>query len=353
MPAVASARVMLRSCLLALLACAALAPPALAVTPTFDFPVGGFAYDPPQITLSDSDTSVCWSPQGSTFASHPLTFDTGELTNETSGTSAYCPSITGLRSGFYAFHCAIHGHQGQEGSVGTGMTGSFTIPGDTTATPDFSTQQSGAAVTFTYTGGSDPDVGDSITKYLWDFDGNGTTDATTTDASAQAQHTYTANGMFHPTVRVIDLGHVLSAPATHDVTITGLPDPTPPPNPAPGGGGNPPPGGGPGDSAPAPDTTAPVVKLTLAKRLTVKTSLRLFFTTDEPTAVTATLKVGKKTAKARKAFGAAGRHTLTIKLSKALRRLLRHRRAATLTLAATDDSGNRTTLKRTLKLRAR
>ena len=49
----------------------------------------------------------------------------------------------------------------------------------------------------------------------------------------------------------------------------------------------------------------------------------------------------------------AGRHTLTIKLSKSLRRLLRHRRTATLTLAATDDAGNGTTLKRTLKLRAR
>src|SRR5262245_17703088 len=87
MPAVASSRVMLRSCVLALLALAALAPPALAITPTFDFPVGGFAYDPPQITLSDSDTSVCWAPQGSSFASHPLTFDTGDLTNETSGSS--------------------------------------------------------------------------------------------------------------------------------------------------------------------------------------------------------------------------------------------------------------------------
>ncbi|TML08966.1 MAG: hypothetical protein E6G41_00960 [Actinobacteria bacterium] len=163
------------------------------------------------------------------------------------------------------------------------------------------------------------------------------------------QHTYTANGTFHPTVRVMDKGHVVSAPATRDITISGLPDPTPPP-PPPGGGGTtpPPPGGG-----TTPDTTAPVVKLTIARKLTVGKTLRVPFTTDESTSVTATLKVGKKTAKASKDFGAAGRHTLTIKLTKTLRRLLRQRRTVTLTLVATDDAGNGTTLKRTLKLRAR
>ena len=96
-----------------------------------------------------------------------------------------------------------------------------------------------------------------------------------------------------------------------------------------------------------------MVKLTIARKLTVGKTLRVPFTTDESTSVTATLKVGKKTAKASKDFGAAGRHTLTIKLTKTLRRLLRQRRTVTLTLAATDDAGNGTTLKRTLKLRAR
>ena len=49
----------------------------------------------------------------------------------------------------------------------------------------------------------------------------------------------------------------------------------------------------------------------------------------------------------------AGKHTLTIRLSKTLRRVLHKRRSATLTLSVTDDAGNRTTVKRTLKLRAR
>jgi hypothetical protein len=77
------------------------------------------------------------------------------------------------------------------------------------------------------------------------------------------------------------------------------------------------------------------------------------FTTDESTSVTATLKAVGKTAKATKDFGLAGRHTLTIKLSRALRLLLHTRRSVTLTLAVTDDAGNGTTVKRTLKLRAR
>jgi hypothetical protein len=69
--------------------------------------------------------------------------------------------------------------------------------------------------------------------------------------------------------------------------------------------------------------------------------------------VLATLKVGRKTVKAMKDFATAGRHTLTLKLSKAVRRLLHHRRKTTLTLAVTDDAGNGTTLKRTLKLKSR
>jgi hypothetical protein len=40
-------------------------------------------------------------------------------------------------------------------------------------------------------------------------------------------------------------------------------------------------------------------------------------------------------------------------LSRSLRRALHKRRSVTLTLAVTDDAGNGTTLKRTLKLRAR
>jgi hypothetical protein len=53
----------------------------------------------------------------------------------------------------------------------------------------------------------------------------------------------------------------------------------------------------------------------------------------DTTSVTAMLKVGTRMAKATKDFAAAGKHTLT--------------------LAATDDAGDGTTVKRTLKLGAR
>jgi len=331
----------------ALVAFALLVSPALASQQTFAFPVGGHLYSPTQITLVPSDT-LCWSPQASSFSEHPLVFDTGDVSDHGSGSTDYCPAVGTLRPGFYAFHCSIHGHAGAEGTVGSGMAGSFTIPGDTTAVPDFSITQDGAGVTFTYTGGPDPDSGDSIAKYAWDFDGNGSRDTTTTETTVQ--HTYTANGTFHPTLWVIDTGHVLSDAVTHDLVVTGIPDPAPAPGPAP------PPGSGDGGSTgigPVADVTPPTVHLTLAKTLTVRSTLRLAFTTDEPATAIATLKVGRRTAKAGHAFATAGGHTLTVKLSRALRRALRHRRTATLTLVVTDASGNRTTLKRTVRLKSR
>ncbi len=56
------------------------------------------------------------------------------------------------------------------------------------------------AVQFSAAGSSDPD-GDALT-YGWDFDGNGTTDATT----ATASHTYTANGTYNAVLTVTDAG---------------------------------------------------------------------------------------------------------------------------------------------------
>jgi hypothetical protein len=87
--------------------------------------------------------------------------------------------------------------------------------------------------------------------------------------------------------------------------------------------------------------------------LTVGFRLRLAFRTDEPATARATLRVGPRSARAAHDFTTAGNHALTLKLSKSLLRLLRHRRSATLTLTVTDASGNVTVLKRTLKLRAR
>ncbi|MDQ6625936.1 MAG: PKD domain-containing protein, partial [Verrucomicrobiota bacterium] len=56
-------------------------------------------------------------------------------------------------------------------------------------------------VTFDASGSSDPDTGDSIASYTFDF-GDGS--ASVTQASPTAMHTYNTNGSFNATVRVTD-----------------------------------------------------------------------------------------------------------------------------------------------------
>jgi hypothetical protein len=184
-------------------------------------------------------------------------------------------------------------------------------------------------------------------SYTWDLDGNGVDDPGATSPTPSAVFTNTGTTPRNVTVRLTATDTNSDAVGPESSTKTMVITVAPPP------GGTPPPAGTPPPTGPSADTTAPVVRLTLAKRLTVDTKLRLTFTTDESSSVTATLKVGKKRVKASRDFAVAGRHTLTLKLPKAVRRLLRHRRTVTLTLAVTDDAGNGTTLKRTLKLRAR
>jgi PKD repeat protein len=200
---------------------------------------------------------------------------------------------------------------------------------------------SGTEVTFDGSPSHDPNG--NITAYAWDLDGNGQPDPGQTAEQTSAVFTNGGTTPRNVTVRLTvtdDNGdNVGPESASKSMVITVAPVP------GAGGGNTPPPPGG--------DTTAPLVSLTIAKSLTVGKALRVPFTTDESTSVTATLKVGTRKAKASKDFAAAGKHTLTIKLSKALRRALRKRRSVTLTLAATDDAGNGTTVKRTLKLRAR
>src|SRR3954452_9501753 len=130
MRCVASGMTMHRSmCAFALLAFGFVASPALASQQVFSFPVGGHAYSPAQITFVAPDTA-CWAQQSSSFAEHPLVFDTGDVPDHNAGTATYSPDLSGLRPGFYAFHCSIHGQAGTEGTVGAGMAGSFTIAGD-------------------------------------------------------------------------------------------------------------------------------------------------------------------------------------------------------------------------------
>ncbi len=55
-------------------------------------------------------------------------------------------------------------------------------------------------VTFSSEGSRDPDPGDAIASYAWDFDGNGSTDSTEPNPS----HTYAANGSYSAKLTVTD-----------------------------------------------------------------------------------------------------------------------------------------------------
>ncbi len=79
-------------------------------------------------------------------------------------------------------------------------------------------------VAFDGSGSSDPD-GDTPLTYLWDFDGNGSTDQTTSNTTAS--YTYDTAGTYTAALKVRDARGALSAPATVEVFPgNGAPEPT-------------------------------------------------------------------------------------------------------------------------------
>jgi PKD repeat protein len=79
-------------------------------------------------------------------------------------------------------------------------------------------------VAFDGSGSSDPD-GDTPLTYLWDFDGNGITDQTTSNATAS--YTYNTAGTYSAELKVRDARGALSAPAMLKVFPgNGAPEPT-------------------------------------------------------------------------------------------------------------------------------
>jgi plastocyanin len=342
MAAVASSRVMLRSCAIALFAFAFLTWPAVAADTGVAFHY--YAYSPNNARIAVHDTLTFTPDAGNDFentpgtAHHPLHFDDNTIGDQTSGSAAATRHFD--TSGVFTWYCLNHGAIGMKGKVV--VTDNQLPVADFTASA--TSVPSGTEVTFDGSPSHDPDG--AINAYAWDLDGNGQPDPGQTAEKPSAIYTNTGTTPRSVTVRLTvtdNNGDNVGPESTTKLMLITV-------QPAGGGGTATPP---PGDTLPAPDTTAPVVKVMLARKLTVTKTLRVSFTTSESTSVTATLKVAGKTVKARKDFAVAGSHTLTIKLSKSLRRLLRHRRTATLTLAATDDSGNGTTLRRTLKLKAR
>ena len=331
MRAVASLGVMFRSCVLVLLAFATVAPGAIAADTSVTFHY--YAYSPSAARIPVNDTLTFTPDPGNDFENtpgsthHPLHFDDATIGDQTSGSASATRHFD--TSGVFTWYCGNHG--------GIGMKGRVVVTNNQLPIADFTASAtnvaSGTEITFDGSPSHDPDG--EITAYAWDLDGNGQPDPNQTAEKPSAVFTNSDTTPRTVTVRLTvtdnNGDNVGPETATKSMVITVQP----------AGGG------------PTPDTTAPVVKLSLAKQLTVTKTLKVTFTTDESTSVDVALKIGRKTLKASRDFGAAGRHTITLKLSKALRRLLHKRRTVTLTLAATDDAGNGTTVKKTLRLKAR
>lgn len=350
MRAVASGKTMKRSmCAFALLAFAVLAAPASATDASVTFRC--CQYTPDSVRVLPGEKVTIAPDVGVAFEDHPLHF-TDNVGNTLTGTTP--AQRTFPQAGVYRWYCGIHGHYDVATDTVSGMSGRVAVTTNHLPVASFTASAtdvaSGTEVTFDASTSSDQDLGQFL-NYSWDLDGDGADDPGQTAVDPSAVFTNAGTTPRKVVVRLTatdtNSDDVGPESATKFMTITVEPVP---------GASQPPPGGG-GPSPPPPpppvDSIAPKVALSLAKSLTVRSKLRLSFTTDESSSVLATLKVGRRTAKAGQDFGTAGRHTLTIKLSRSIRRALRHRRKVTLTLAVTDDAGNGSTLKRTFKLRAR
>ncbi|MBD0260160.1 MAG: PKD domain-containing protein, partial [Cytophagales bacterium] len=75
-------------------------------------------------------------------------------------------------------------------------------------------------VSFNATGSSDPDAGDFILGYEWDFG-----DGTPFSNSNAPSHTYTAAGTYTARLRVMDNRNLYSAPVTRTITVSGTSTP--------------------------------------------------------------------------------------------------------------------------------
>jgi plastocyanin len=327
MRAVTSRLAMLRLTLvLALLGLALLAVPATAGDATVSFQC--CAFSPSQVRVLPGQTVTWAGANGATFAQHPLKFPDATVGDQTDGSAS--TDRTFLAAGIYLWYCGVHGHYDAATNTVSGMSGRVVVTTNTPPTASFTASASdvvsGTEVRFDGTGSSDPDFDSGQTvNYSWDLDGDGQDDPGQTGPQPSMIYTNTGTTPRQVTVRLTatDTNPDAVGPesGTTRMVITVEPHP-----------------------AVAADTRAPQARITKAK--VERTRVRVTFSSDEPGSATATLRQGHRKSAVTRDFAKAGRHTITLRVTKKLR----HRRVA-LTLAISDDAGNGTTLRRTLRLR--
>jgi plastocyanin len=329
----------------ALVILALLAVPAIAGDATTSFQCCSYS---PNLVRILPGQSVTWQgANGNTFVDHPLKFPDATIGDQTDATSSATRPFPA--DGIYLWYCGIHGHYDAATNTVSGMSGRVIATPNTPPTAAFTASAgdvaAGTEVRFDGTASSDPDSGQTL-NYAWDLDGDGQDDPGQTGPTASMAYANTGTTPRNVTVRLTvtdtnsDAVGPESASKSMVITVEPLPGAT-------AGGGTTTTGGGSTGGAtglPVADTRPPVAHIVRAK--IERTRVRVTFSSSESGSVTAVLRQGHRKSAITRDFAKAGRHTVTLKVT----RKLRHRKVS-LTLAVIDDTGNSTTLMRTLRLR--
>ena len=204
----------------------ALAAPAgasAATVPSVEFGADiGAVYDPADVTVALGG-EVVFSPRpGSSFDEHPLVSDEGLFPVVSLGAEPFARRYE--TPGHFGFHCELHQGEGMWGVVhvleGVAPLADFVVPDSV---------PQAAPIRLDAGSSSDPDPGDSVVRYEWDFDADGVFEL---DAGGQAavEHTFQEPGSVDVTLRVTDLGgHTSIVTKTVSVAVAEPPPVVEPP----------------------------------------------------------------------------------------------------------------------------
>lgn len=186
------------------------------------------AFKSPGVAVKPGE-SVTWSyPSGSDR--HNVHFETLPFQEPPSPSGpGWTPrpdrTLTFPKEGTYRYYCDEHGGPGGQGMSGiVHVNADGIVPGvaptaSFTVTPTLA--RVGQSVAFAAVASSDPDPMDSIVRYEWDFDGDGSFE-TDTGAQSATAHTYTTAGTKAPKLRVTD-GQGHTTETTRSLSVTSAP----------------------------------------------------------------------------------------------------------------------------------